>query len=189
MIILGVDLAAPGRARTGVAVLNVNDNTMRCHLIDSATIATHVLMTMPDLIAIDSPLSLPRGGLNRDIEVKARRLGLRLLPPLLGPMRRLTKMGILIRELCESLGIEVVEVHPTSSLRSMGINREQLVSLVLRRFKVEADVLNRHVVDSIVCALTGLAYVRSLCFCIRSDQGDGFLVVADKRLLELLSRG
>ncbi|MFN7105975.1 MAG: DUF429 domain-containing protein, partial [Pyrobaculum sp.] len=101
------------------------------------------------VVAIDAPLSLPPGGRGlRDVERELRRLGYRLLPPLMGPMRKLTERGI---RLSKMFAVEVIEVHPSTSLKAMGLTRGD----VARHYGVES----RDVIDAIAAALTALTYL------------------------------
>ncbi|MFN3805293.1 MAG: DUF429 domain-containing protein [Pyrobaculum sp.] len=101
------------------------------------------------VVAIDAPLSLPPGGRGlRDVERELRRLGYRLLPPLMGSMRRLTERGI---RLSKMFGVEVIEVHPLTSLKAMGLTRGDLAA--------HYGVKSRDLVDAIAAALTALAYL------------------------------
>lgn len=105
-------------------------------------------LAKPDVIAIDAPLSRPERGV-REIEKRLAAKGFRLLPPLMGPMAQLTNRGI---ELAKSLAeiAEVIEIHPTTSAKSMGIKKED----VSRKYRVK----DKDVVDAIIAALTAIAY-------------------------------
>lgn len=104
----------------------------------------------PRAVAIDAPLTAPEGGRGlRDVEVELRRLGYRLLPPMMGGMKGLTMRGI---RLSREITAEVVEVHPSTSLKAMGLSRRDVES--------RYGVRQRDLVDAIVAALTALAYVK-----------------------------
>ncbi len=128
-----------------------------CSLIEMAEMGTdllidYVMSCSPSLVAIDAPLSMPKEGLLREVEKEAFRLGLRLLPPLLGGMRALTLIGMAVRRSLEGSGIKVVEVHPSSTLRLANVPPDRIARW--------ADMdLSGDQIDSIVAALTGLAYL------------------------------
>ncbi len=147
--VIGVDLAV-ARPHT-LAVLD------GCSLTEIAEVWTdqlvdYVALCSPSLVAVDAPLSMPKEGHLREVERDARRLGLRLLPPLLGGMRALTLIGIALRRSLESVGIRVVEVHPSSTLRLAGVSIDRITRWANMS-------LNRDQTDGVVAALTGLAYL------------------------------
>ncbi len=115
-------------------------------------LVSYIAACSPTLVAIDAPLSVPSKGALRQVEREARRLGLRLLPPLMGAMRELTSIGVSIRRVLEGRGIRVIEVHPSSTLRLAKVPIDKVVRWANRS-------LSEDQLDSIVAALTGLAYL------------------------------
>ena len=146
MTVAGIDLAV--KKPTAIAVLD------ECQLLylgladtDEEIVYTTSLFK-PSVVAIDAPLTLPEEGKwVRDVEVELRSLGYRLLPPLLGPMKSLTERGIRISRMFSA---EVIEIHPATSLKAMGLTREDL----RRKFGVR----HRDLIDAIAAALTATAY-------------------------------
>jgi predicted nuclease with RNAse H fold len=129
----------------------------------------------PGVVAVDAPLSLPKGrrSLDRpepihfrqcDLELRRRRI--KFFPITLGPMRLLTKRGIALKHSLEGLGFKVIEVYPGGAQDILGLPRKQhgLPRLIrglrkhgLKGLKGEAT---GDEADAATCALTGLLYLR-----------------------------
>ncbi|KUO90401.1 MAG: hypothetical protein AT708_03110 [Pyrobaculum sp. OCT_11] len=69
----------------------------------------------------------------------------------MGSMRKLTDRGV---GLSSRLGAEVIEIHPLTSMKAMGVTR----SFLLRRLGVG----HRDLVDAFAAALTAVAYTRGM---------------------------
>jgi len=150
VIVAGVDLSV--RRPSAVAVLEECE-VLYLALAESNDdiIATTSLM-WPAVVAVDAPLSYPPGGRGlRDVEKELRKLGFKLFPPLMGPMRRLTERGI---EISKRFRSEVIEIHPLTSMKAMGVTREEL-----RR---HLGVGHKDLVDAFAAALTAVAYIRGV---------------------------
>lgn len=133
--IVGIDLALPGRRKTGIAVINTITCSIDVWLVDSAQLPDFVLnLENIELIAIDAPLGLPKYGINRLIELNAKKLGLKLLPPLLGGMKKLTEFGIKLKNVFKEAGIKVIEVHPSSTLRILNLDRTTFLNKIKKFF-------------------------------------------------------
>lgn len=157
----GVDLALPNRRRTGFGLINANEHTYYVSTLSTKDeVINLVLRQPPSLICIDAPLGLPKHGINRLVEVKARRLGLRLIPPLLGPMRQLTMYGMQLAGELRQHGFRVLEVHPTSTLKIIGMSRQDFIKFITLRLRGPL-ISNEHEVDALVSAFT----------CLLHDQG------------------
>ncbi len=63
------------------------------------------------IVAIDSPLSIPKGAW-REVDKLARKRGLKVLPPGWKGMRKLTEEGIKLKGKLEKRGITVIETFP-----------------------------------------------------------------------------
>ncbi len=148
MFFAGVDLALV--RPTAIAVLGECELVTLAWALGDGDILRVLSLWKPRVVAIDAPLSTPPGGRGlRDVERELRRLGHRLLPPMMGPMRKLTERGM---ELAKRIESEVIEVHPLTSLRAMGLAKRE----VAQHFGVESPDL----VDAIAAALTAYAYHR-----------------------------
>ncbi|WP_054844143.1 hypothetical protein [Vulcanisaeta souniana] len=158
-IYVGIDLALPGRRRTGVGVLNTVEPMYFVNTLSSREeLVSFALGQKPSFVCIDAPpLGLPRHGFNRLIEIKARKLGgLRLLPPLLGSMRLLTMYGIQVANYLRQVNIKVLEVHPTSTLKVLGMDRQGFMRIITSSLR--AQVSNVHEIDALVSAFTCLLH-------------------------------
>ncbi len=186
-IIVGVDLGHPRKKSTGVCIYS-EDTDKYVILTVTPVELLSLLVSMRervDVVAIDAPLSLPRSGIERDLEKHCRRLGLRLIPPLLGPMRRLTICGICIKDVLEKLNMIVLETHPSSCLKLAKVSREDILHIV--RDKILSDGrLDRHGVDALICCLVALAYVKSIH--IELKVGEDSLILFNSKLIQWLKR-
>jgi predicted nuclease with RNAse H fold len=150
MLVAGVDLSV--RRPSAIAVLDGCELAYFGLARGDDEILHAVSLLRPSVVAIDAPLSYPpEGRALRDVELELARLGYRLLPPLMGAMRELAARGI---RLSRRLQCEVIEVHPTTSLKAMGISREELGRAV--------GLSSRDLLDAYAAALTAVAYVKGL---------------------------
>ncbi|MCU7786407.1 DUF429 domain-containing protein [Pyrobaculum sp. 3827-6] len=148
MIVAGIDLAV--NRPTAIAVFRDCTPLYYGLAQTDVDIVSVASLLGPSIVAIDAPLSKPEGGGGlRDVERELRRLGYRLLPPLMGPMRGLTERGIRLSKMIDG---RVIEVHPLTSLRAMGMSREDLSRVLGLR--------HRDLLDAAAAALTAVAYAR-----------------------------
>ncbi len=91
-----------------------------------------------DIIAIDAPLTLPKGRKTieergphyRECDLVLKKMNIRFFPISLGPMRMLTKRGISLAKKLK--GKKVIEIYPGGSLDILGLKRKNID--VVRRF-------------------------------------------------------
>jgi len=174
-VVLGVDLAGAVSRPTGLCVLeeNARCTTQIVHRDDE--IVESALQHRPHVVAVDAPLSIPKGrhSLDRrepihfrecDLELKRRRI--KFFPITIGPMRELTKRGIALKQSLEARGLSVIEVFPGGAQDVFGLPRKQhdLPKLIrgLRRLGLTGllSTATGDEVDAATCALTGLLYLR-----------------------------
>jgi predicted nuclease with RNAse H fold len=129
----------------------------------------------PELIAIDAPLTLPPGRKSiderndshyRPCDMELRRRKIPFFPITLGPMRVLTKRGIMLREILEDEGFRVVEIYPGGAQdiwqiprakRSLSGLRDGLRKLgILNLKKTSSD----HELDAASGALVGFQFLQ-----------------------------
>ena len=176
-VYVGIDLALPGRKRTGVGVLNIAESMYFVDTLSSREeLMSFVLGQKPSFVCIDAPLGLPRHGYNRLVEIKARRLGLRLLPPLLGPMKSLTTYGIQVMNELRQANIKVLEVHPTSTLKVLGINRQGFMGFITSLLR-GPQVSNIHEIDALISAFTCLLHGHGCTETLTGYDGEGALII------------
>jgi hypothetical protein len=187
--VIGVDLAgSPGRI-TGLCYLEQDlwAEVSRAYSDDETLSFINDHETM--VIAIDAPLSLPRSGGLRRCDKELRKVGIRVLPPVLGGMRRLTERAIRLRGILESMGYEVIEVFPTGARKILGLPSKRMGIDALRDALVAygvrglPDDVDQHVLDAVICALVGLYYLRGE-YVMFGDEAEGIMVMPRPKSLE-----
>lgn len=194
MKVVGVDLAGSPKRDTGICILT-DDLEARTFIVHSDDeILDVVVREKPDLVAIDAPLSIPKG--RRDIEDRSgphlrecdRMLlerGIKFFPITLGPMRQLTKRGIELKRKLEALGFRVIEVFPGGAQDVLGIPRktrgleglrEGLRALGIKGVRNDAtgDEL-----DAITAAYVGLLFLKGEAEELKGE--DGCIVMPKER--------
>ena len=143
----------------------------------------------PEIVAIDAPLSLPEEGYMREVDKLMHRLGLPVLPPLLPAMEGLTRRGIRIAGALREEGLEVIEVHPTSTRKVLGLPakgrkavQEALSGLGLRG-DVEVRELTIHELDAVTAALTASLHLMGLSEVVKGRDGEIYLPRRDLNAL------
>lgn len=176
-VYVGIDLALPGRRKIGYASIDTEEYRYRVRtLAQGSEVLDEVLLDKPKAVCVDSPLALPREGANRLIEVKAREMGLRLLPPLMGAMRELTLFGIELAYKLRGMGYVVLEVHPTSTLKILRLSREEFLDRIRRRLTGEIP-RNRHEVDALIASYTCYLHSVNCTESITGYEGEGELII------------
>jgi uncharacterized protein YprB with RNaseH-like and TPR domain/predicted nuclease with RNAse H fold/dephospho-CoA kinase len=199
--IVGIDLTGSEKRASGWCQLIGKDAETRLlhsdHDLIQATLASR-----PDLVSIDSPLSLPRGrmrvtdddpgrgsfGIMRTCERVLRRRGLNVYPCLLPSMQRLTERGIRLAAALRARGLPTIESYPGAAQDILGIPRKRASLTLLRDglscFGVGGEWLNRQVthdeLDSITAALVGVFFWAGRSEGL-GDRDEGQLVVPDLR--------
>ena len=102
--VVGIDLAGSEKRDTGFCLLDVETLEAEvCILHSDGEILEASVSSRPLVVAVDAPLSIPRGRRSiderspvhfRECDLQLRRLGIRFFPITLGPMRMLTKRGM-----------------------------------------------------------------------------------------------
>jgi len=174
MKILGIDLAGSEKRKTGICILNEELEANSFCLFKDKEILDLIEKEKPDLIAIDAPLSLPKGrkSLNKKSKIHFRecdrellKRGIKFFPITLGPMRKLTARGIKLRKILEKK-YKVIEVYPGATQDILKIPRKQKSMEELKRGleKQGIKILNKNPnadeLDAITCAFTGFLYLK-----------------------------
>ena len=187
--VIGIDLAGSQRRITGLCSLgsDLSCELARAKLDDE--ILAFIQERRPKLIAIDAPLSFPAGGENlRRCDRELVKMGVRPLPPGLGPMRMLTERGIRLRRVLEGLGYKVIEVFPTGAQKVLGLPSKRdlkalrlgLISLGIKGIPEDVDV---HLLDAVTCALVGASYLKGE-FVKVGDEREGVIIMPKPSLPE-----
>jgi len=153
----GIDLAVKRPSTIGV----LNGNTIEVYEGNEDLILQ--LCATSEIVAIDSPLSYSKGF--RDVDKQMIKRGYRVLPP--SWMESLVVKAI---KLSRMLKGKVIETHPTSSLKNIGLD--------WRRYNVKKDII-----DAVVAALVSLSYMKGEAMEIRGS--DGVIYLLPKKKIEI----
>lgn len=167
-MILGIDLAGSQKRNTGICLLK--GKKAYCFVVKTdEQILEIVEKYKPEIIAIDAPLSLPKnrksleqksGPHFRECDLELRKLKIKFFPITLGPMRKLTKRGIKLKNLLEKKGYKVIEVFPGATQDILKIPRKQHGTQKLKKalenfgIAMNKQNLTHDELDAITCALT-----------------------------------
>jgi len=172
----GIDLAGSPSRKTGWAVIDDEKKLFEhpCHLFSDEEILERIRKLSPAWIAIDAPLSLPKGkGGNyatRSCDRQLAKIGAPALSPaLLGP---LTFRGVHLAEILKKEGYRFIEVYPRATEKVLQIKVEgRKPTLKWRRslqerlsFYIDGipssqeKLFSAHILDAVLCAYT--AYCR-----------------------------
>ncbi len=136
--IVGIDLTGSEERATGWCHL-MYDHAVTKRINKTKDIIEETLKHKPDIISIDSPLSLPEGrntvfdddisrdefGIMRVCERILKRRGVSVYPSLIPSMQKLTLRGIKLADEFRKRGIPVVESYPGAAQDILGIPRKR----------------------------------------------------------------
>ena len=184
-VIIGIDLAGKKENPTGIALFkNATANTKLVYTNEE--ILESVFKNTPILVAIDSPLSLPKKGSMRNSDREMIKRGYRVFPPTLPAMRQLTLRGIEINKLITEKGYKTIEVHPTSARKALNMPLKDWIEIqkTFQSIELKGDIQQRmltsHEIDAVTCALTAFLYLNSQTEAIGDDE-EGYIIVPQKR--------
>ena len=181
MISLGLDPSGSERKRSGLAVIDESLSAESRIVRTDADILQAVREVQPDVVAIDAPLSLPKGrccadpscpcsvhGIVRSADRAVSRMGYRPFWTLLPSMVNLTLRSIRLRETLESKGVKVIEVYPGAAQDRLGLPRKQrgedaLLEGLLRlgiRFTDDKPKRVHDELDAVTAAYVGLCWLQ-----------------------------
>jgi uncharacterized protein YprB with RNaseH-like and TPR domain/predicted nuclease with RNAse H fold/dephospho-CoA kinase len=177
--VVGIDLTGSEARPTGWCLLDGNLATTR-QLRTDQELADQTVDARPDLVSIDSPLSLPKGrksvgnddpgrrefGILRQCERTLKRRGVNVYPSLIDSMQNLTARGIRLAKTLRSMGIPVIESYPGAAQDIMGIPRKRASLEYLKDgladFGIEGDFVVEKVshdeLDAITSAIVGVFF-------------------------------
>ncbi|HEV3374850.1 MAG TPA: ribonuclease H-like domain-containing protein [Candidatus Acidoferrum sp.] len=170
--IVGIDLTGSEKRATGWALMDGPfAKTMTIRTDDE--LIRETLAANPDLVSIDSPLSLPEGcgapnvPIYRKCELALKRMGISVFWCLLPSMQMLTRRGIKLAKELRKAGCKVIESYPGAAQDILGIPRKKAnlgeLKWGLSRAGITGDFLTADVthdeVDAITSALVGLFYL------------------------------
>lgn len=118
------------------------------------------------VIAIDSPLSHSNG--YREVDKMMKKKGFRVLPP--SWMRSLVERALKLQNSFSQKSI-IIETHPTSSMKNLGINWRDIDR-------------KKDIVDALFCALVSFYYYRGIAERISAKDGEIYIMPKDKLNIE-----
>ncbi len=174
--IVGIDLTGSERRATGWALLD------GCHastqsLRTDAELIRETIAARPDIVSIDSPLSMPEGvtdcdsvgssPIYRKCELALKRMGISVFWCLLPTMKGLTTRGMMLAAELRKHGLTVIESYPGAAQDLLGIPRKgsslEELKKGMGRIGISGPYLTDHVthdeVDAITSALVGLFFL------------------------------
>jgi len=195
--IVGIDLTGSESRLSGWSFLHDGEASTERIGPDDELIAATVAVK-PDLISIDSPLSLPKGrisvddndpgresfGIMRVCERILKKRGVNVYPSLIRSMQALTARGIRLAEYFRSLGIPIIESYPGAAQDIMNIPRKQadlsLLKAGLIEFGVSGEFESRDIshdeLDAITSAVVGLFFMSGK-FEALGNEDEGYLII------------
>lgn len=194
--VIGIDLSGSEKRKTGWALLEGRQVETRVLKTDEEILNVSTDFD-PDLISIDSPLTLPKGrdctkddcecrrfGITREAERMLRKRGVYIFPSLIPSMQPLTKRGIRLREDFERLGYEVIESYPGAAQDILRIIRKKISLEDLEQGLIGYGLIGGFIrknkthdeLDAVTSALVGYYYLAGESEAMGTDE-EGYLIV------------
>lgn len=197
--IIGIDLTGSESKASGVALLN--NNIVETLLIESDDeLVEKIVKFGPNLVSIDSPLSLPKGrttpydddsmrekyGIMRICERELKKRGVNVYPALIPSMQKLTNRGMELAKRLRKLGVPVIESYPGVVQDIIGLPRKQASVALLKKglghFGLEGRFLREKVshdeLDAITSAIVGLFFLSNQYEAI-GDTSENLMIIPD----------
>ena len=176
--IVGIDLTGSERRATGWALLHGYKAETKSLVTDEELIR-ETLAAEPDIVSIDSPLSVPDGWnrsqeqlvdgspIYRKCELALKRMGISVFWCLLPTMKGLTMRGMRLADEFRKHGLQVIESYPGAAQDILGIPRKgsslEELKWGLNRAGIDGQYVTGRVthdeVDAVTSALVGLFYL------------------------------
>ena len=194
--IVGIDLSG-SEARPSGWALAQGDLVVSGALGATDDILRHTIDCKPDLVSIDSPLTIPEGrdctsdecacrkfGISRACERELRKRGISVYWCLVPSMQALTRRGIEIASKLRDAGINVIESYPGAAQDIMRIPRKRasqaqlkagLAAFGLRGIRA-LELITHDELDAITSAVVGAFYLANMHEALGSDS-EGYLIV------------
>jgi uncharacterized protein YprB with RNaseH-like and TPR domain/predicted nuclease with RNAse H fold/dephospho-CoA kinase len=197
--VVGIDLTGSENRPTGWCLLDGDQASTRLLRTDQELI-DQTVEAKPNLVSIDSPLSLPKGrvratnddpgrhefGILRECERTLKRRGINVYPCLIDSMQNLTARGIRLANTLRSMGLPVIESYPGAAQDIMGIPRKRASLEYLKDgladFGIEGDFITNKVshdeLDAITSAIVGV-FFWSGKFEALGNEDEDYLIIPD----------
>lgn len=195
--IVGIDLTGSEKKPSGWCHL-VYDKAVTKQILSDDELVQETIRTKPDIISIDSPLSLPKGrtsafdddpkryefGIMRVCERILKRRGVNVYPALIPSMQKLTLRGIQLSDRFRKLGYTVIESYPGAAQDILGIPRKRtsLEYLIkgLSSFGIKGDFekieVSHDELDAITSAMLGYFFWCGMFEAIGTDE-ENYLII------------
>jgi uncharacterized protein YprB with RNaseH-like and TPR domain/predicted nuclease with RNAse H fold len=210
--IVGIDLTGSERRATGWATLCGTQAETKSITTDR-DIIQETLAANPDIVSIDSPLSVPIGWnraqeqlvdgapIYRKCELALKRMGISVFWCLLPSMKSLTMRGMRLADELRAHGLNVIESYPGAAQDILGIPRKgaslEELKRGLHRAGINGPYLKDRVthdeVDAITSALVGLFYMADDYIALGTPDEDYLIVprslkINYSRLSQIISK-
>jgi uncharacterized protein YprB with RNaseH-like and TPR domain/predicted nuclease with RNAse H fold len=199
--IVGIDLTGSERRATGWAMLHGTLAETKSIITDDDLIRETVA-AKPDIVSIDSPLSVPEGWnyaqqqlvtgspIYRKCELALKRMGISVFWCLLPSMRSLTMRGMWLASELRQQGLQVIESYPGAAQDILGIPRKgaslEELKWGLNRAGINGVFLKNRVshdeVDAITSALVGLFYLADDYLALGTPKEDYLIVPRSSKI-------
>jgi predicted nuclease with RNAse H fold len=191
MKVIGIDLAGTENRPTGFCIMNNKMNVKTKILYKDREIIKNILEEKPKIIAIDAPLSLPKGRKSleqksnihlRECDRELLRNKIKFFPITLGPMRELTKRGIRLKKILNKKGFEVIEVYPGGAQDLLKIPRKSKSIEGLRKglemlgIKGLSENMTDHELDAVTSAFVAKLYLEKK-YIAYGDNDEGVIIM------------
>ena len=195
--VVGIDLTGSERRASGWC-LTVGPHATTALVHSDEELIQRTLESHPDLVSIDSPLSLPTGrtsvsdddpgrasaGIMRRCERILRQRGVSVYPCLIPSMQRLTERGMQLATTLRSRGVPVIESYPGAAQDILSIPRKraslELLSSGLSDFGLVGPWTNETAthdeLDAITSSLVGLFFWAGRFEALGNEE-EGYLIV------------
>ncbi len=195
--VVGIDLTGSESKRSGFSILRGSQAETDMVASDDEII-TRTLAASPDIVSIDSPLSIPFGrtcvedsdpgrdrfGIMRRCERELKRRGINVYPCLLPSMQSLTRRGMSLASRFRAAGVPVIESYPGAAQDIMGIPRKgagiEFLKQGLVDFGIQGSFVDQEVshdeLDAITSAIVGLFFLSGRYEALRGPSEDALII-------------
>lgn len=164
---VGIDLTGSEKRPSGAASLVNNIVLETARLKTDIDIQDFVIDYDPDVVSIDSPLSLPEDPkkIYRDCELTLKRRGIGVYWCLLPSMKNLTMRGISLASKLRSLNFTVIESYPGAAQDILDIPRKNkgvdVLAAALAGYGIVGELNVTHdELDAVTAAIVGILYLK-----------------------------
>lgn len=195
-VCVGIDLTGSEKKASGVCILKGKDAYLSLINSDEDLIAA-VKKAKPDIISIDSPLSLPKGrccvedycecrkfGIMRECERILKRRGINVYPCLIPSMQKLTKRGMELTKIFKANGFTVIESYPGAAQDILRFPRKRInlkeLEIDLMNMGItphcETEPITHDEIDALTSALVGYFFLANQYEAIGNEEEE-FLII------------